>query len=419
MGQKDLRDREVAPLSKQHEGNRQEIQQRFGEQISGVYGAAGAGPGVGANMAGQADALQRQMDDALRAEDAAYSALVAQVDQRYANIDKLRDSARKAADASNERQRTADVGSLRRQAGGGYTGTRGALVDRQMHESDLADPGDSEMKRLLDDAHAAELGRFDLVSGNRFRVTTAANMMRARGDTFGASMMAAGGAAFNEYANADATQRFQALGSGLSGMYAQFMEGGGNMALAASHAATGTAANAQQLGRNPFGAQLTQLEGARQAALFPVRNSPFAGVLRGAVNGFFDSQAEVLQMRRSDALDSADLRLGGQRDQIQSLLRHDPVGAMVAGQVTTGLEDAIQFRNAGMASEQRQSLQNSISQLQLTKQNFLESFHATSVGQNFDTSSPRGTAKMEQVFEDIQAGIDKLTTALKDASAAK
>jgi hypothetical protein len=421
MGQQDMRNKEVEPLDAAHKGNRSEIERKFGAEISSIYGASGAGPGVGANMAGQAGDLARQLEEALKAEDDSYHAAVKIIDDRYANIDKLRDAAHKSAAAANERSRRADLNSLRRRSSGGYTGPRGALVDRMMHGQDLADPGDPELNKRLRDADAADLSRFDMVSGNRFSTTTATNMMRARGDAFGAKMRAAGGVAFAEWAEADQTQGGAALLSGFSGMYATLMEGMSSTSLAASGFASGADANALLLARNPMGAQLKRLQTARDAVLFPFRNStmPGAGLLRSGVNRFFGSQEDLLRQQYGDEDARINLHLSGEREGLQSLLRHDVVGAQVAGIVTSGLDQATQYGNVGKISQQRDELNNSLLKLQLTKQNFVESFHATEIGQNFDTGSPRGTASMEQIMKDIQGGIDKLTTALKDVAAAK
>lgn len=96
----------------------------------------------------------------------------------------------------------------------------------------------------------------------------------------------------------------------------------------------------------------------------------------------------------------------------KALLARDPTGAKVAGQVGSGIGEAKELSNRGYNDFAKQSLQNTFSQLDLTRQQYADQFHSVGLGKFDDITSPRDVEDPSQVLKEIADGQAKIVQAI-------
>lgn len=97
-----------------------------------------------------------------------------------------------------------------------------------------------------------------------------------------------------------------------------------------------------------------------------------------------------------------------------ALMDRDPTGARVAGQVGSGLLSARLLKEHGDYDLAGQSISNSIGDLNLTKQQYLDQFRGTAISNFTDTTNPRDNESPTAVLKKIDDGIQALRDDLKN-----
>lgn len=167
------------------------------------------------------------------------------------------------------------------------------------------------------------------------------------------------------------------------------------------------------LNRRPLQARIDTLNAQRRAALvgpdgkFIDPNSERAR----EINPDFDNQIKIAQQDYADQNRLTAIGLATQRAQLGVLLARpwDTVGAQVAGVLGQGIGQATSFLQAGQTGFARQSLENTVSQLQVERTQYLQNFR----GQQFD---PRLTATPQQDVADVGTQMKEFSDALNKAT---
>jgi hypothetical protein len=179
------------------------------------------------------------------------------------------------------------------------------------------------------------------------------------------------------------------------------------------------AVSALQLGRDPLTAQLRGIENTRQGQLGALPTGTIFDLLGGSavragINANADAQGALANQRYLDQDKFIGIAQNTRNRQIDALLRRDAVGADVAGIVGNTQAQALSYRNAGQYDRAIDQLSLGGRELDLTRQNYLEGFHAVQIGQNQDTSNPRGGDTVAETLKKIADGQQELIQALKD-----
>jgi hypothetical protein len=118
-------------------------------------------------------------------------------------------------------------------------------------------------------------------------------------------------------------------------------------------------------------------------------------------------------MRLADQKHLLDLNLGGREAQVNALLDRNPMGAQVAGIVSGARSEEYQDLANGLPDEAARARRLGISQLKLTRQNYIDSFSGVQVAKDF----PLALAFMPKLGEDpgkvlrtIQNGMGDLSS---------